>query len=333
MVSARLPVVDALDTSARQTTHKTLSAALHGVASHVRSGSTLSSGFVTHGAVFGPLAAGLVRVGEASGALGPVLIRIADALERTAELRRRVQYALAYPAVVLSVAVGAVSFLLTVVVPTFADLFADFDAPLPWPTRVLISVSSALRAAAPFLLVGLVVSVWAARRFLQTARGRRIAEGVTLRIPFVGTLYRQLLTARFCRTLATLLEGGVPLAEALAVTADAEPSPRSSDAARALRDRIVRGGTLAGRDSSSLGLDVDLFPPMVAQMVAVGEATARLAETLDYAAAHYERQVEGATDALSSVIEPILVLVLGVVVGAILVAIYLPMFDLVTTVQ
>jgi len=313
----------------RQASHPTLSAALAGVADGVRAGRTLSDGIRSHEDAFGPLASGLVQIGEAAGSLDVVLLRLADALERSAELRRRIVYALLYPVVVLAVAAAAVTFLLAVVVPMFAGLFADFDAQLPLPTRVLIGVSDALRQAAPAILLLTVGFGWAVSRWATTALGQRVLESVVLKLPVAGPLYRSFLTARFCRTLATLLGGGVPLTDALAVTAGADPSPRTSDAARALRARVVRGGTLGGLLSSN----VDLFPPMVAQMVTVGEETARLDETLGHAAAHFERQVESATEALSSVIEPVLILVLGVVVGTILVAMYLPMFDIVTAVE
>lgn len=331
MVSARLPVVTALGTVARQSTDTRLQEALSAVAARVRGGESLADAFARRERDLGALATSLVRVGEASGTLDAVLLRLADALERSAALRRQIRLALLYPAVVLVVAAGAVAFLLAVVVPTFADLFADFDAELPWQTQALVSLSEGLRGGLWWIAILVVAGVVLARRALRSEKGRAHGERVLLRVPVAGSLYRKALTASFCRTLATLLGGSVPLADALGVTAEATTSPMARDAARTLRRRVVGGGSLADRLNVAGG--ETLFPPMVADLVEVGEETARLDEMLAHAASHYEREVDGAVDALASVIEPVLVVALGLVVGAILVAIYLPMFDLVTTIE
>ncbi|MEL6610928.1 MAG: type II secretion system F family protein, partial [Bacteroidota bacterium] len=225
--------------------------------------------------------------------------------------------------------------------------FADFDAELPWQTQALVALSDGLRDGFWWIVLGLVAAAVLTRRALQTETGRARGERVLLRLPVAGPLYRKALTASFCRTLATLLGGAVPLTDALGVTAEATTSPLARDAALALRRRVTAGGTLSDRLGASRGpvssglasgardsTDSSLlFPPMVAQLVEVGEETARLDEMLAHAAGHYEREVDGAVDALASVIEPVLVVALGLVVGAILVAIYLPMFDLVTTIE
>lgn len=328
MVAARLPLVDALRTAARQTDHDRLRATLSDVARRVERGQPLAKSLERHPEVFGPLFGQLVREGEAAGALDAVLLRLADHLEKAEALRRKVRMAMAYPAIVLGVALATVTFLLTVIVPTFADMFADFGAELPLPTRIVLGVTDALQAygwIALLVIVGLALLARTARR---DPRVRRALERIRLRLPVLGPLYAKGLTARVCRTLGTLVESGVALDEALRVTATASESLLAREATAEMRRRVVRGTSLAAPMARA-----SFFPPMVVQMVSVGEETARLSEMLLHVAGHYEAEVDAAVDALASVIEPLLVVVLGIIVGAILVAIYLPMFELTNVIQ
>lgn len=328
MVGARLPLVDALDTAAAQASHQRLKETLAGVARRVRQGSGLADSLARHPDVFGLLYIRLVRVGEVAGVLDEVLLRLADYLEKAHALRRQFRLALVYPAVVLSVAVGAVAFLLTVIVPTFADLFADFDAELPLPTRIVISLSDGLRAYFPLVVLGGIGLLVGGRIALRTEWGGRVWDALRLRLPVLGPLYLKGVIARFCRTLSTMLHSGVPLVDALEVAAGTADNRIVDDAVRAMRHRVVRGSSLAAPLQRET-----LFPPMVVQMIAVGEETARLDDMLAHVAEHYEREVDAAVQALTSIIEPLLILLLGLVIGTILVAIYLPMFDLVTVIE
>lgn len=328
MVGARLPLVEALETATRQCESDRLRGILTDVVRRVEGGGRLSDALARHGSVFSGVYAPLVRAGEAAGALDAVLLRLADHLERGHELRRRVRLALAYPVLVLTITAAATAFLLTVVVPTFAEMFADFDAELPGPTRLVIATSEGIRQAFPFLVLAALGLGIGVRYAVRSARGRRVWDGFKLRVPLLGSLYRKALTARFCHTLGTLLESGVPLVEALEITAQAAGNQEVERAVLEMRRRVVRGSRLAAPLSKAA-----VFPPMVVQMVAVGEETARLGEVLAHTAKHYEAEVDAAVDALTSLVEPVLIVVLGLVVGAVLVAIYLPMFEMSTVVQ
>ncbi|MEO1632933.1 MAG: type II secretion system F family protein, partial [Bacteroidota bacterium] len=223
---------------------------------------------------------------------------------------------------------GTVTFLLTVIVPTFADMFADFGAELPLPTRIVLAVTDSLRAYGWMVLLAAVGLFVLTRTLGSDPRVTRAEERMRLRLPVLGPLYAKGLTARVCRTLGTLVESGVALDEALRVTATSSESLLAREATAEMRRRVVRGTSLAAPMARA-----SFFPPMVVQMVSVGEETARLSEMLLHVARHYEAEVDVAVEALASVIEPLLVVVLGVIVGAILVAIYLPMFELTNVIQ
>lgn len=328
MVSARLPVVEALDAVAEQSRSPRLRELWADAARRVRRGAPFSEALAAHADALGPALPQIGRVGEASGTLGPALSRAAADFERAHAIRRRVRLALVYPALVLTVAVGAVGFLLVVVVPTFAELFADFDAPLPAPTRLVVAASAGLRAHLPLIALGLALVAFGLRASGRTPRGRRFWDRAHLATPVFGPIVRQGEAARFCRTVSTLTGSGVPLVEALAAAAAGAQNQVVADAVADARGRVERGGTLAGPLRRSAAL-----PSLLVEMVAVGEATGQLDEVLGQTAAHFEAEVEASVDALASVLEPALVVVLGLLVGGILVAIYLPMFDLVTVLE
>lgn len=327
MVTARLPITDALRTLEDQFTGA-LQVAARGVREGVESGAGLAASFARYPLVFDPLYVQLVRVGETAGVLPDVLNRLAGYLERAAALRRRVRLALVYPAVVLVVAGGAVGFLLAFVVPTFAAMFADFGAELPGPTRFVLAASQALIIGGPWLIAAGIGLTVAGQRWARTPAGDRTIEGLLLRLPVLGPLLQGALVARFCRTVGTLVRGGIPLVEALDLAAGPGAPPRSADAAQALADGLRKGGRL--RDAL---LRESLFPPLVIQLLSAGEEAARLDDVLLILAAKYEEETDGAVDALAAIVEPVLIVLLGLVVGGILVAMYLPMFDLASTVH
>lgn len=328
MVAARLPLVEALETAAEQSPSASLTEAGRRVARAVRQGSTLADALAEQPAVFDPLFIQFVRTGEFSGTLDRLLLRVADHLERAATLTRKLRLALAYPAVVLAVAVAAVVFLLTVIVPTFAEMFISFGEELPTPTRIVIALSRGLVTAAPFLLLGGIASVVVGRRALRFPSVKRGWDHLLLRLPVLGALRLKGLIARFAQTLGTLLGAGVGLVPALDILADAIPNTRLQETVRVMRHSVVHGRGLA----RSLQAD-EFFPPLLTHLVFVGEETAELDEMLLHVADHYEREVDASVDALTTLLEPLLIVTIGLVLGAILIALYLPMFDLVQAVQ
>ncbi len=323
LVAARLPLLEALASAGRQSSNPRLRAAAEAARESVRRGQSLSAALARHAEVFDALYVQLVRVGEMTGRLGDLLLRLATYQEKAYALRRAVRLAMVYPGVIVAVATACVAFLLTVIVPTFAEMFADFGAELPAPTRALLALSNGLHEHAGVgLVVGLIFAA-GARRLLRAPAGRRWADRVSLRIPLVGPLMRKSHAARFCRTLGTLLEGGVHLPEALGILARTSGHSQVEALVRRLATHVERGGRLA----APLHGD-DVFPEFVVQMVAVGEETAHLDEMLLHAAGHFEEEVDAAVETLTSVIEPILIAVLGLVIGGTLVALYLPLFEL-----
>ena len=228
-----------------------------------------------------------------------------------------------YPAAVLSIAAAATAFLLAFIVPTFAEMFSDYGAELPAPTRVVLALSEALTAYALPLAFALAAAVLGGRRLARTERGRRLVARLLLRIPLLGPLRLKGLLAEWCRTLGTLLRSGVHLEEALALMARATADPLLAEEAHRLLRAVREGRALTATLARS-----GLFPPMLAQMLAAGEETAALDEMLLHVAGHYDAEVEGAVDALVALLEPALIVVIGVVLGGVLVAMYLPMFEM-----
>lgn len=320
-----MPLAEALRATASQCTDAPLKHTLQRVRYGVEAGRSLSSCLADHPKTFSPLYVHLAEVGEAVGRLAPVLRRIADYLERSEALRRKVRLALVYPGLIVAVAGGAIGFMLTVIVPTFAEMFEGFGAELPAATRRVIAASGFLTDHALLLVATFVGGATAVRCLLDSDVGRQYWDRWTLRLPFIGRLLRKGLGARFCRTLGTLLERGVPLTRALRLLTRAlENATARNELARMTR-AVERGGALSHPLAHS-----EAFPPLVGHMIRVGEKTARLDETLLHVAALYEEELDSQIETLTSVIEPMLILVIGAVLGAILIALYLPLFDLVT---
>lgn len=327
LVEARLPPSRALRLVTEQCQSTALTAVLTRVSADVESGRSLGESLRRHPTVFSRLYVHLVTVGEAVGDLGPILRRLAEHVERTYALRRSVRLALVYPGAILAVAVLVVGFMLGAVVPMFAAMFEGFGAELPGPTRAVLALSGALRTYGLWALAGLAASGWAIGRALKTEAGGRAADALWLRLPVLGAIRKKSVAARFCRTLGTLVERGVPFTEALRLLPAAIDSPLMRAEVEALRRDAARGQSLSERL-----LRAEYFPPLVGQMMLVGEETARIDEVLLRTAALYEEELETTVDTLASVLEPALILLIGLVVGGILVALYLPMLDLVTVI-
>lgn len=328
MLKARLPLVEALRTTREQCDGRRLSTVLGEVVREVEGGQTLAASLERHDDVFDDLYVHMVRVGERAGILEDVLDQLATYLEQRSALRRRVRLALVYPGLILTVALGATVFLLTVIVPTFADVFASFDATLPTATRLVLGVSDALRTHSLLIGGGLVGGVFGVRAVLATDLGRRVRDTVAIGAPLFGTLVTRSITARFCRTLGTLLRNGVGLVSALDIQRRAATNVHVQAALDAMVDGVRRGDGLTSTVAQS-----GVFPAMVVKMIQAGEKTAELDTMLLRAAEHYEDSVEAVTDTLASVLEPVVIVFIGALIGSILVAIYLPMFNMIDVVR
>ena len=271
----------------------------------------------------------LVEVGEATGQLPETLSRLADRLERSHQLRQRVRQALAYPVVVLCVALGATAFLLSAVVPAFASLYADFGADLPVPTRLLLRFSAFVTGPGWYVLgSGLLLLIGGLVGLRRSRSARRVAHRLALSIPIFGSLLRQSVAARTARTLALLLESGVPLVDALSLSSETESDAFLSRSIEAAANSVRQGGALTPVFEQAIAA-----PPLFRAMIRLGEETGRLPECLDYAARQLDAEVRMATDSLTAALEPALIVAVGAIVGALLVALYLPMFDVIDAVQ
>lgn len=328
MINSGLPLVQSLDILAEQTENAALRKTIQEVLYDVESGHTLADAMGKHPKVFTELYVNMVAAGEAGGILDTILLRLATFLEKNDALVRKIKGAMIYPAVIFSVAGGAIVILLVFVIPTFQTMFASAGIPLPLPTRIVIGMSAFLQAywwAVGAAVVGIVVGI---RQFYQTDQGRLLIDKLLLVLPILGDLQRKAAVARFTRTLGTLVSSGVSILEGLEITAKTAGNRVIHDAVMGSRASIAGGETIAGPLKES-----GVFPPMVVQMINVGEQTGGLDEMLTKIADFYDEEVDQAVEALLSAMEPIMIVVLGVVVGGMIVAMYLPIFDMINAVK
>jgi type IV pilus assembly protein PilC len=277
-----------------------------------------------HPTVFDALFANMVAAGETGGILDTILDRLAAYTEKAVKLKGQVTAAMVYPVAVVTIALVVVGVILWKVIPTFAGLFTGLGAELPLPTRIVIAASGGVIRGAPWLGAAGIGLAVAARRYYRTPGGRRVVDSRLLVIPIIGPLLRKAAVARFCRTLATLIGSGVPILEALDITAVTSGNAVIEDAVRTTRGSVEQGQTMAAPLRATA-----VFPPVVVQMIAAGEATGALEVMLGKVADFYEQEADAAVAGLVSALEPLLVAFLGVVVGGIVIAMYLPMFDLI----
>ncbi len=327
MVNSGLPLVQCLDILAQQTENKFLARAIREVQADVESGATLADALKNHPKVFSELYVNMVAAGEAGGILDTVLLRLAVFLEKNEALVRKVKGAMIYPAVILSVAVIAITVLLVFVIPTFQNMFASVNVPLPGPTRFVIFLSGMLKSYWWLALVAIVLGVWAIRTYYRTSAGRLQIDKLLLRVPILGDLLRKSAVARFTRTLGTLLSSGVSILDGLEITAKTAGNRVIHDAVMRSRSSIAGGETISEPLKQS-----GVFPPMVTQMINVGEQTGTIDEMLEKIADFYDDEVDTAVEALLAAMEPMLIVFLGVVVGGMIVSMYLPIFDMINVV-
>jgi type IV pilus assembly protein PilC len=324
MIGAGLPLVECLDLLAAEEPDRRFARAILQTRADVERGSSLAEAMKKHPAAFDPLYANMVAAGETGGILDTILDRLATYIEKAVKVKGQVAAALIYPAAVVTIAAVVVGVILWKVIPTFAALFTGLGAELPLPTRIVVACSEALVPAAPWLLLMVLAGAAAFRRYRATPNGRRVLDGGLLALPVLGPLLRKIAVARFCRTLATLLASGVPILDGLDITAATCGNAAMEDALLATRRSIERGESISAPLRQTA-----MFPAMVVQMIGVGEATGALDTMLGKIADFYEAEAEAAVAGLVATLEPIMVGFLGVVVGGIVVAMYMPMFDLI----
>ena len=323
MIDAGLPIVQALDLLARQTENKTFSRVIATLKHEVESGSAFAEALAKHPAVFDALYINMVSAGELGGMLDTILVRLAAYMEKAGKLKAKIKSALIYPLSVVGIAVLVTALLLVYVIPVFGEMFAGLGEELPLPTQIAINLSAVAIAYFWHMLAGIVGTLVGVRAYYRTERGRQMLDGLLLRVPVVGDMFRKTAVARFTRTLSTLVSSGVPILDSLALTAKTAGNKVVENAVLAARQSISEGKTLADPLIHS-----QVFPPMVCHMVQVGETTGALDTMLAKIADFYDDEVDTAASNLTTLIEPVVILFLGVVIGGIIVSMYLPIFQL-----
>jgi type IV pilus assembly protein PilC len=324
MIDAGLPLVQCLEILGSQQENKVFKRGLLQIRQDVESGSSLADAMRKHPKVFNDLYTNMVAAGEAGGILDTILQRLAAYIEKAVKLNSQVKSAMIYPVAVISIAIIVVAIILWKVIPVFAALFAGLGAELPLPTKVVIALSNFIASfwwLIGLVIVGLVVFI---KQYHQTYKGKRVLDAIALKLPVFGMLLRKIAVARFCRTLSTLTASGVPILDGLQITAKTAGNAIVEDALMATRKSVEEGKTISEPLS-----DTDVFPPMVVQMIGVGEQTGALDAMLSKIADFYEDEVDTAVAGLMKLLEPVLIAFLGVAIGGIVIAMYMPMFTLI----
>ena len=325
MIDAGLPLVQCLDILGSQEEDKNFAFVILATRTDVESGASLADAMRKHPRTFDPLFTNMIAAGEAGGILDTILKRLATYIEKAVKLAGQVKSAMIYPIAVVVIAGAVVGVILWKVIPTFAALFSGLGADLPLPTRIVIALSDNLVRFFPFIFIGGGAAAYGFKTYYATENGRRVIDQITLKLPVLGNIMKKIAVARFCRTLSTLISSGVPILDGLEITAKTSGNAVVEDAIMVTRKSIERGETI-----SAPLKDTKVFPSMVTQMIGVGEATGALDTMLGKIADFYEEEVDTAVAGLLTLLEPIMIAVLGIVVGGIVIAMYLPIFDLIS---
>lgn len=328
MIDSGLSLLRALYILEDQTENKGLAKIIGEVRADVEKGTSLSQALGRHPKTFSRLYISMVRSGETGGNLDSVLVQLATTIEKQVELRQKVRSAMTYPVAVLCLVVLILMAMLIFIVPTFKDLYADLGGTLPLPTRLLLKVSSLTVKLLPLLVLAAAGATWAFKRWIESEKGRAIWDRFKLRVPVFGKLARLIALTRFSKTLAALLRSGVPILESLEITSDTVGNTVVARAVKDVQDGVKQGEPIAKRLENH-----PVFPPMVVQMLAVGEETGAVDTMLDKVGEFYEREVEATVNALTSLLEPLLIVVLGGAVGTMVIALYMPMFNIIKLIQ
>jgi type IV pilus assembly protein PilC len=323
MISSGLPVVQSLNAIIDQITNKKFAQILRNIKDDINQGASLSESISKYPEVFPPLYVNMIKAGEAAGILDSILHRLAMYLENAEALKRKIKSAMIYPMIVLCVAVIVVFFMLVFVLPTFKTIFSSFGRELPLPTKILLGLSDMLRKSIVFIIVGIIAIIVAFLRITKKGKGKRIWNDIQLKLPVFGILLKKVAIAKFSRTLGTLLKSGVPIIQSLDIVAKTVGNVIIEEALLKVRNSIKEGESIVGPLKSC-----GIFPSMVIQMISVGEETGALDDMLGKIAEFYDDEVDAAIVGLTSMIEPLLIVFMGLVIGAILIAMFMPMFEM-----
>jgi len=323
MIDAGLPLVQSLDILSIQQENKTFKEVINNIKESVEGGSTFAGALAKHPKTFDDLYTNLVVAGEEGGILDNVLNRLAVYIEKAEALKKKVKSALVYPSTIVAVAIIVVAVLMIFVIPVFDKMFSSMGHTLPLPTIIVIGISKLIKKFILLFIVALVIFVIMFKRYYNTEKGRMTIDSLILKLPVFGILFRKVATARFSRTLSTLITSGVPILEGLTITSKTAGNKPIEYAIMKARTSISEGETIA----EPLGRS-NVFPPMVTQMIAVGESTGSLDSMLSKIADFYEEEVDVAVATLTSLLEPLLMMFLGVTVGGVVIAMYMPIFKI-----
>jgi len=323
MIDAGLPLVQGLTILAEQSENRTFKTILKEITKDVEGGSTLAEAMKKHPKVFDELFVNLVAAGEVGGILDTILRRLADYIEKAEKLKKRIKGAMTYPLVVVGIAIIVIAVILIFVIPVFEDMFKGFGAALPAPTQLVVNMSRFIKGNFIFIFIGLAIAVVALKQYRNSKQGRKSTDALLLKVPIFGELLRKVAVARFTRTLGTMIQSGVPILDSLEIVAKTSGNVILEEIIYEVRGSIAEGQTIAEPLS-----ETDIFPGMVVQMISVGEATGALDTMLGKIADFYDDEVDAAVEALTSMLEPLLMLFLGGSIGGLVIAMYLPIFQM-----
>ena len=327
MIDAGLPLVQGLTILSEQMENKTFKNILKQITRDVEGGSTLADAMRRHPKVFDNLFVNLIAAGEVGGMLDIILQRLASYIEKSQKLKSRIKGAMTYPLVVMAIAIIVITVILVFVIPVFEDMFAGVGSALPAPTQFVVSLSRFMKGNIHFVIAGIIAAVFLLKQYRKSKGGRKKTDAIALKLPVFGPLLKKVAVARFTRTLGTMISSGVPILDALEVVAKTSGNVILEEVIFDVRSSIAEGQTIAEPLSES-----QLFPGMVVQMISVGEATGALDTMLGKIADFYEEEVDVAVDALTSMLEPLLMVFLGGSIGGLVIAMYLPIFKMASAV-
>jgi len=323
MIDAGLPLVQGLGILGEQLENPTFKRILRQITKDVESGSTLAEAMKKHPEVFDNLFVNLIAAGEVGGILDTILRRLAEYIEKNERLKARIKGAMTYPIVVMAIAILVIAVILIFVIPVFEDMFASFGKALPVPTQIVVNMSRFMKGNIHWCLLGLGALIYAAKKYRKSKGGRKATDSLALKLPVFGMMLKKVAVARFTRTLGTMIQSGVPILDALDIVAKTSGNVILEEIIYEVRSSIAEGQTIAEPLSEN-----DIFPGMVIQMISVGEATGALDTMLEKIADFYDEEVDQAVEALTSMLEPLLMLFLGGSIGGLVVAMYLPIFQM-----
>jgi type IV pilus assembly protein PilC len=323
MIEAGLPLVQCLDILSRQATNKEFATVIAKVKTDVESGESFADALRKHPKVFNEFYANMVEAGETGGILDTILARLAAYMEKARALKGKVKSAMVYPAAIVGIAVLVIVFLMIFVIPVFAEMFESFGGTLPAPTQLVMTLSEMTKKYVVYAIPAVIILVFLFKRFYRTAKGKRVVDSLLLQSPVFGPLIQKVAVAKFTRTLGTLVSSGVPIIDGLQITARTAGNKIVEEAVLAVISSVKEGQSLADPLSKQ-----NIFPAMVVQMIEVGESSGALDSMLEKIADFYDEEVDAAVSALTSLLEPALMVFLGVTIGFIVVAMYLPIFKM-----